>query len=184
MEVDETTLPVSYFPGIIRDNSTALTQVIDVSRGLMSVEIPEQMPNTQCLVADDFDMFTTCFVRGPRDDYSVVEFLDENGATQTMIPATSGDIVTVPRPAASSTPSSQNRYLATNVDVGSTNGLAVQDTQNLLYAGAFAKRHSDYGPGGSGSIYVAETRSMNPLLAILIGVVALIVTMGGGKPME
>jgi subtilisin-like proprotein convertase family protein len=159
LAVDSATLPAGYFPGVVRGASKPMLSVVNVSAGPpATIEIPVQVPKLECLVAADFDMFTTCFVGGPHDNRNAVNFLDENGTTRTMIPATSGAVLAFPRPAASSTKSTQNRYLATIEEVGSTYGLAVQDTDNRVYAGTFSKRHSDFGPSGSsGTIYVIDS---------------------------
>jgi uncharacterized repeat protein (TIGR01451 family) len=38
-------------------------------------------------------------------------------------------------------------------DIGATNGLAHQRSTDVLFAGAFMKRHTGFGPGGTGAIY-------------------------------
>jgi uncharacterized protein YjiK len=46
-------------------------------------------------------------------------------------------------------------------DIGPANGLAFQRSENVIFAGAFMKRHSGFGPGGTGAIYRIE-RHDNP----------------------
>ena len=38
-------------------------------------------------------------------------------------------------------------------EIGTTNGLAYQRAENVIFAGAFMKRHSGFGPNGTGAIY-------------------------------
>lgn len=52
------------------------------------------------------------------------------------------------------------RSLAVMNQLGSTYGLAWSQSSNYLYAAAYQKSHTDFGPGGRGQIYRIE---MNPL---------------------
>ena len=45
--------------------------------------------------------------------------------------------------------------------IGTTNGLAFQGSTNVLFAGAFMKRHSGFGPGGTGAIYRIDRANNN-----------------------
>jgi hypothetical protein len=46
-------------------------------------------------------------------------------------------------------------------DIGPTNGLAFQRSANVLFAGAFMKRHSGFGPNGTGAIYRIDRSTGN-----------------------
>ena len=46
--------------------------------------------------------------------------------------------------------------MATIAEVGSVNGLAYQRDVDTYFAAAHAKRHSGFGPGGTGAIYAVE----------------------------
>lgn len=50
----------------------------------------------------------------------------------------------------------QNEYLAAGMDMGSTWGLAYQQSTDRLFAATFLKRHVGFGPGGIGAIYAVD----------------------------
>ncbi|MCB0045885.1 MAG: discoidin domain-containing protein [Caldilineaceae bacterium] len=52
--------------------------------------------------------------------------------------------------------SSAKTIAATNVQVGSVWGQGWQATKNRLFTGAYAKRHSGFGPQGPGGVYVTD----------------------------
>ncbi|MEV6022419.1 SdrD B-like domain-containing protein [Streptomyces sp. NPDC052036] len=48
------------------------------------------------------------------------------------------------------------RPIATVQDTGALYGLAYRKKDKRLFSGAYAKRHTEYGPGGQGAIYVTD----------------------------
>jgi len=158
-EVDASTLPPGYFPGIIQTgpgaNAAPLAGTVTTTPGYPTVNVPVQIPKTACTTAADLDLFTTCFIGGPRTNRT--EVLTFGNETAPFVPADAPAVVAFPRSAAGTAPSTQNRYLATIEQVGTSYGLAPQAVHNRLYAGAFGKRHADVGPGGNGAIYVLDT---------------------------
>ena len=51
---------------------------------------------------------------------------------------------------------------ATHEEIGSTYGLAVDPHKNTAYVAAYMKRHSGFGPGGTGAIYEVDLTLANP----------------------
>lgn len=158
-EVSSASLPSGFFPGIVYSgpgaNAAPMVGTAIVGGPLVTLNVPVQEPKTACLSANDLDLFTTCFIGGPRTNRE--EVLTFGGETPPFVPADAPAVVAFPRAAAGVAPSTQNRYLATIEQVGTTYGVAPQESQNRLYVGAFGKRHADTGPGGNGAIYALDS---------------------------
>ncbi|MEO0733421.1 MAG: SdrD B-like domain-containing protein, partial [Bacteroidota bacterium] len=89
---------------------------------------------------DDVYLSVTCYVDGPN-----------NGTNRT------GDVLVV-IPAAEFSGGVGNRtpqedFIATHEEIGATFGVAYSRTAETLFAAAFTKRHTAFGPGGTGAIY-------------------------------
>lgn len=110
-------------------------QVHFIEAGVSELEVAFYNPAEYC--EQDPDLLTTCFAGGAHDD------VDHQG---------DGAIVRFPSTASEG----QNSYAAEIADVGSVYGLAFQRSTQHIFAGAFAKRHADWGPGGAGAIYVID----------------------------
>ncbi|MBO0948159.1 SdrD B-like domain-containing protein [Fibrella forsythiae] len=59
-------------------------------------------------------------------------------------------------------------HLATFGQIGATWGAAYDSRVNSFYAGASLKRHSGYGPNGSGAIYRISANASSPSVSLLI----------------
>jgi hypothetical protein len=51
---------------------------------------------------------------------------------------------------------------ATHEEIGSTYGLAIDSLRNKAYVAAYLKRHSGFGPGGTGAIYEVDLSNLSP----------------------
>lgn len=106
-----------------------------VDAGVSEIEAAFYNPAEFC--EDHPDLVTTCFAGGAHD------FAGHQGEGAIVRFPTTGSV-------------GQNNYVAEIADVGSVYGLAYQRSTQHLFAGAFAKRHADWGPGGPGAIYVID----------------------------
>ncbi|MEO0731254.1 MAG: hypothetical protein AAFZ52_00350, partial [Bacteroidota bacterium] len=59
-------------------------------------------------------------------------------------------------------PSPPERFVANHVQIGATFGTAYSRSANSLFAAAFAKRHTGFGPGGTGAIYKIDLNGTTP----------------------
>lgn len=98
-------------------------------------------PSDFCANVADLTMLTTCFTLG-----DAAAGQQNNGAvvSWTRMPTGANE--------------NRNGYIAYIDEVGAVAGMAYQPESDLVYVGAFAKRHSGYGPGGSGAIYVINNQ--------------------------
>lgn len=114
-----------------------------VTGATCAVDVGVFNPSDYC--DTDADLITTCFINDGvtvnPDSPAVVRFERGDGSL-----ATSG----------------RTDYLEFMDEVGSTYGVAYQRTQDLVFVGAFAKRHSAWGPAGPGGIYVIQNSSIAP----------------------
>ena len=103
-------------------------------------------PADYCSTTNPF-LATTCFIFGgiadPENYKGVVDFeYDWRGSTFNY-------------------PSAPNE-VRTVADVGAVYGLAYQRSTNTLFAATIAKRHTIYGPGGFGAIYILDSDITTP----------------------
>ena len=61
-------------------------------------------------------------------------------------------------------------YDATNLEIGTTWGIAYDKTNQIVYAAAFAKRHVGFGPLGEGGIYAIDYSSGTPVVSNFVDV--------------
>ena len=159
IEIDATTLPGSVDPSSIAGGSRSFTEVVNVAGNTaVTLLVPVAVPKDACVVQGDLDMLVSTYVAGGHLDSATyvnsTQFLD--GSKINVSPATSPALITFPVSAMASTAVIQNHVLATYAQIGGTGGLAVQQSRNRVFAAALARRHVDYGPGGSGAIYVVD----------------------------
>jgi uncharacterized repeat protein (TIGR01451 family) len=66
-------------------------------------------------------------------------------------------------------------HIATSKQVGPTFGVAWQRASGSLFASAFMKRHSGFGPGGTGAIYrITNVTGANPTVSLFLDLNALL----------
>ncbi|TXF83553.1 hypothetical protein FUA23_21585, partial [Neolewinella aurantiaca] len=104
---------------------------------------------------EDPTMITTCYITGPADDPGH----ESLGAVVTWPLSRRGTSTGSPRPT----------YIASIAEVGSTYGLAIQNTTATAFVGAFASRNIGYGPGGNGAVYAVDLNNIaDPVVVALI----------------
>ncbi|MEM6455491.1 MAG: GEVED domain-containing protein, partial [Acidobacteriota bacterium] len=91
---------------------------------------------------DDPNLVTSCYLHG---DQSLL-----SDDVMVMFPYSAGNGGNSPAPGVDQPP---YVTLAIASDIGPTWGLAYQRASQSLFAGAFMKRHTTFGPGGTGAIY-------------------------------
>ncbi|MEM1270934.1 MAG: SdrD B-like domain-containing protein, partial [Bacteroidota bacterium] len=131
-------LEASGLPAHLQSGAAGSTRVLFAQAGDTGVNIGLANPGQYC--TENPEMLTTCFSNG-----------DPLGGGDS---GTDPWIVQFPNNPA--TTSGANVYLAEGRFVGSTWGLAYHRHTGTLYAGAFVKRHSGLGPGGTGALYAID----------------------------
>lgn len=123
------------------DSESTVTFVNGDSTG---VDIGLNVPTHYC--QDNPNITTSCFVfadqiTGPRNnDPVVIDFPYQSGTTSTS----SNTNLNIP---------TTHTLMVKANQVGTVWGLAYRHTTDTIYAAAFTKRHSGYGPNGTGAIY-------------------------------
>jgi hypothetical protein len=139
--IEFTTIPAGFQPGPFGADSKTTVQFItdnsaaNVSLGLV---IPAEFSQ------DNPTMVTGCYVGGDQNNDApvLVSFPYSAGTTRETGGAPFNDF---DQPA--------HGDLATAKQIGTTWGLAYARSTKLLFAAAFMKRHSGFGPAGTGAIY-------------------------------
>ncbi|HLF24848.1 MAG TPA: SdrD B-like domain-containing protein [Anaerolineae bacterium] len=136
VRVEFSNLPPGAFSGPFGADS--VTSVSFAQSPNCDVDFGLSQPNAYC--QSDPDIATNCYIFGPQTDVvSPVLVSFPYSAGGASLPAID-DPPTHP-------------VHATSDQVGTTWGLAFQRESNSLFAAAFMKRHTGFGPGGSGAIY-------------------------------
>ncbi len=139
--IEFTTIPAGFQPGPFgADSKTTVQFITDSSASNVSLGLVIPAEFSQ----DNPTMVTGCYVGGDQNNDApvLVSFPYSAGTTRETggAPFTDFD-----QPA--------HGDLATGRQIGTTWGLAYARSTKLLYAAAFMKRHSGYGPAGTGAIY-------------------------------
>jgi hypothetical protein len=108
-------------------------------------DIGYNLPSEYC--QDNPDIATNCYVFGP--------YAANNNPVVVSFPYNAGTVEGDANPANVNNPTTHNIAIA-QAQVGSTWGLAYQRNAKTLYMSAFAKKHSGYGPAGTGAIYAVN----------------------------
>jgi hypothetical protein len=143
-----TTFPAGYYPAAHgSNNGTTIRFVPDGNSG--NIDLGLSLPSDYC--QNNPELITSCYVYG-----------NQIAGTNALSPT----VVSFPYSAGSNSPSNAPSYdqptshttmLIAN-QTGTTWGLAYARSTGRLYAAAYMKKHSGYGPGGPGAVYV-----INPL---------------------
>lgn len=133
------------------DGASSSTSVVFVTcaPGATPVNIALANPGQHCDLNPD--VITSCFVLGD-------QLTDANSDLDTVISAPYGagsTDVTSPPTGRFDTPAHDT--LAVANQVGSVWGLAYRRQTETIYAGAFLKRHTGFGPNGAGAIYAIDS---------------------------
>ncbi|MFZ4633499.1 MAG: SdrD B-like domain-containing protein, partial [Saprospiraceae bacterium] len=70
-----------------------------------------------------------------------------------------------------------NRYIATGAEVGTVWGVAHQRSTKKVFTSALLKRHSGWGPGGLGAIYVTDVSVLPPINTPTSGLTSLYINL-------
>ncbi len=139
--VEFTNLPAGFVPGTTGADSRTTVQFVgdgNSSNVSLAIIIPQEF------CQDNPDVATSCYVYGAQlgANPTVLSFPYSAGSTRTTGegPYTDFDAPTHP-------------ILANEAQAGTTWGLAYARGTRQLFAGAFMKKHTGYGPGGTGAIY-------------------------------
>jgi hypothetical protein len=159
-----TSIPDYLQPGAVGNETEATVAFVTAPASKVNVGLNN--PGDYC--QENPELGTPCYLFGDQrqEEPGVVSFHNQAGSTDPDLP--------LPPPLPWPPPPSNDRYddannedgesyPPTNIDehpteatvkeIGTTNGLAFQRSANVIFAGAFMKRHSGFGPGGTGAIY-------------------------------
>lgn len=147
--IEFTNLPVSMSAGphgVDSQTTVAFTTAVAVgtapttSPGHINLGLVDLTTTTSCNDVAEINLATTCYGFGATGDApAIIEFPYSSGNDGSSTNSADYD---GPHP-----------VLATTQQVGSVHGLAYDAVANTLYAAAFMKRHSAFGPAGPGAIY-------------------------------
>lgn len=155
--VEFSDFPAGYEPSAAGDNNATTVQFVPDPNGgtLPDIDLGINLPSDYC--QNNPQMATTCYVYGDQFtapapyDIVLIDFPYSAGSdrivgggplTDFLAPGTHNMMITAP-------------------NIGTTYGLAYHRPAHTLYAAAFTKRHSGYGPGGTGAIYVVDTTQVD-----------------------
>ena len=149
VRVEFTGLPSYLHPAPVGADSG--TTVIFAQSGDSGIDLGLHNPGEHC--QDDPDLVTSCYIFG--DQSTAVAPYDEVIVRFTYTAGNDGS---------SSTPSDYDIPAhiteATAPDVGPTFGLAYHSASDSLFAAAYMKRHTGYGPDGPGAVYIVDRGTM------------------------
>jgi uncharacterized repeat protein (TIGR01451 family) len=141
--VEFTNLPPGYCPGPVGPNSLTTVQFVPEG-GASNVNVGLVIPTL--ITPNNPTLAVPCYVVG-----------DQNNTLPVIIsfPYNSGSTNRNPDPPFNEFDAPE-AVLARANQVGTTWGLDYSATRNLLYASAFMKKYSGFGPGGTGAIYQVD----------------------------
>lgn len=157
--LEVTGIPDYLQPGVVGINSEAT--VAFANAPINNVNFGLNNPADYC--QDNPEMGTPCYLFGDQnqDLPALVSFHNRAGSTKlddAYVPVGQSPY----DDANNDVPGVQTHPVeAVARDIGTTNGLAFQGSTNVLFAGAFMKRHSGFGPGGTGAIYRIDRANNN-----------------------
>ncbi|MDX2034803.1 MAG: SdrD B-like domain-containing protein [Blastocatellia bacterium] len=142
--VEFSNLPGGFQPGP-RSNAVGTTVQFVSDGNTANVDLGLVLPAEFCQANPD--LATGCYVFGPQtgNDETIVTFPYSSGTTRSTGPEPFTDY-----------DSPFHGILGRANQVGSTWGLAYTRISRTLYAGAFMKKHTGFGPGGPGAIYKVD----------------------------
>jgi uncharacterized repeat protein (TIGR01451 family) len=145
IEVDTGSIQtLGYQPGPVVDTSAAV-QWVDLSVADPQLRIGVHRPPQFC--QSNPPLLTSCFVQGQQANDTRDTLVGWDRFNTTGDPALDNK--------------GRNRYFAQNQETGSITGLAYRQQSSHVFAAAYAKRHTGYGVGGPGAIYVVDVDTGN-----------------------
>ncbi len=138
VRVEFSGLPDGLAPGFVGDGAGPAVQIAKEPAG--DVNFAVNRPGDYC--QDNPTLATNCFVYGKQ--FGDGQFADDGALVSFAYGATGSDTPT---------------KLAKARDIGTTWGLAWDRNRSRLYSAAYAKRHTGFGPNGTGAIYSTDTAS-------------------------
>lgn len=139
VRVEFSNIPSDLRPGAVGiDSGTTVQFVTSPAAG---VDLGLTRPDAYC--QDNPFLTTSCYING--------DPLIPGGSASTA-----DVLVSIPYSAYGRQDNTQERPLATGIQIGATWGLAIQRATGILFAGALAKRHTGFGPLGAGGIYTIQ----------------------------
>jgi len=160
VRVEFTNFPGGYLSGPFGADSA--TSVTFVQSPNCTVDLGLNVAGQYC--QNNPGLATNCYLAG-----------DQAGQTGPVL-------VSFPYTATGTT--SQNTYEAAGTQVGTTWGLAYQGASDSLFAAALMKRHTGFGPGGTGAIYrIANASNPAPgTVSLFLDLNALFPGSAGANP--
>jgi uncharacterized repeat protein (TIGR01451 family) len=155
--IEFTNLPTGYRPGAVGPNNNSTVQF--AGSGATNIDLGIIIPGEYC--QDNPDLISPCYVFGGQND-----------PPNSGLPA----LVSFPYSAGSNVRGIANGYdqpLGHTVSIqanqiGTTWGLAWARSTRRVYAAAFYKRHSGFGPGADGTFNLAAANSDDPAAIYVI----------------
>ena len=155
VRIEFTNLPVHLNPGPAGKN--LLTTVTFAQDGQTGVDLGLANPSDYC--QDNPLLATPCYINGNQLAISSSGFAGNQAVLVDF---------------AYNIPSNgPHNVLARGRQIGSTWGLAFQRRTKLLFASAMQKRHSGFGPSGTGAIYKIDKSGLNAPPALLLDLNAI-----------
>ncbi|MBS1788129.1 MAG: HYR domain-containing protein [Acidobacteria bacterium] len=145
--IEFTTIPAGFQPGPVGTDSKTTVQFIP-DNNASNISLGLVIPEEYC--QDNPTLVTGCYVSGDQnnDNPVLVSFPYSAGSTRESGSAPFTDF---DQPA--------HGNLSTARQAGTTWGLGYARSTKQLYAAAFMKRHSGYGPSGTGAVYQVNPMS-------------------------
>jgi uncharacterized repeat protein (TIGR01451 family) len=146
--VEFTSLPSGYVPSRFGAGATGNGTTVQFVPDGTSVDVNLGILNAANYCQDNPSLVTSCFVFGDAAgafgaEPAVVDFPYSSGSDS----ASSASSYNVP---------TTHALMVAASRVGSIFGLGHRPGSNTVYAGAFMKKHSGFGPGGTGAIYAID----------------------------
>lgn len=166
LRVEFTQLPATLFSG--PGGSSSVTTVAFSAPSNCGLNLGIATPAQYC--EENPKIAVPTYTNGDPLDTTPFQYLSGNGKSLSEFPYNASGTV-----ATGTTPD----VLAINSQTGPTWGLAYQRSTKSLFASAFMKRHSGFGPGGTGAIYKVDRSDLNnPVVSMFVDLQALGIDTG------
>jgi hypothetical protein len=153
--VEFSALPAGYQPTSAGATGAATTVQFVPDTGSAEVNLGLNRPSEYC--QDNPDLVTNCYAYGGQagvTDPVLVSFPTSAGAP---VPSSGGAAYDDPK---------THSLMVPAAAVGTTWGLAYSGAAKTLFAGAFMKKHSGFGPAGTGAIYKVDRSGPTPVTTV------------------
>ena len=162
--VEFTGLPTYLESGAAGPQSGTSVQFADTSGGAATANFSVNNPADYSQELAQLQLIAACYVTGN-------QLLNADGT-----PNTADVLVSFPADARGNTVTPT--HLASANQVGTVYGLAYQRSTQTVYAAALMKRHSGFGPGGTGALYRIDLTANPPTVTTLVDLSTLGIATG------